>query len=398
MKRRILALCGGVLVLVVALSGGLAQEGRQVVVLTNGSRIQGVVTETDDGYEVKTKAGLVVLSKDQVVRVEQATEPGDELTERLSKIDQSDPAALYEVARWAAEKDMLPEARRLLKKVLALKPDHRRARRRLVLVEDLIEAAEREPTEDGQTDTGPAVRTRPRAVMKDMLKEEDIYRIRLMELKEADRVAIVFRDNLINRFIEKRRGLGDFREEAFVDRFRRAGNVAQARYILRNTDRDDYDIRDDILIKNDPKVLLEFRRNIWPLIAQNCASPSCHGGVEPRGGFKLYNTSRTNERVVYTNFYILQGWKKDGRKIIDRGDPSDSLLLQFGLPPKYAHSPHPTRVDATFNSVNDRQYRIVRNWIKSLRWPLLRPGYRVKYDIPGLPKPTTRTRPSLFDD
>lgn len=401
MTRKLLMLTAAAFALALVLSMDVTAK-QQVVVLKSGRRIQGEVTKIEAGYQVKTPGGTIVFAADQVAKVEDVVTQQDELQARLAKIDAKDPEALYQLARWAQGQGMLKEARDLLKKVLAIKSDHRQAKRRLELVEKQLAAATRpEAVATRVVATRPV--GKPPLVGKDqLLTKEDIYRIRLMELQENDLVNIRFRNKVLERFIKMMRGTDIFRRPDGERSFRGAKPVVQARYMLENTDENSYAIRDDILIQSDPKVMVQFKTKIWPIVAASCASPSCHGGAEGPGGFKLYNVPITDERVVYTNFYILHTWSRArrARKLIVRGDRDHrerSLLLQYGLPPNLARVRHPARTDPAFQSNTGRKYRLVDRWIRDLRHPFLSPGYRIDYQVPGMPKKTTTTQPSLFD-
>jgi len=361
----------------------------KVVTLKDGRKLAGEVTETSDGYEIRIRAGaVVVVSKDNVASVEDVKTSQSEYQLRLAKTDLKNPDSLYALARWATDNEMLTEARDVLKKVLALKSDHENAKLLLRLVEIRL-ARTTEPALPPTT--GPAV---PATGKLPLLKTEDVYRIRLLELRADDRARIEFRDDLLERFIESMRGVGIFAERGGETRFRTMSRVAQARYILENTDRDSA-LRDDILVKSDPAVITQFRTRVWPIISRGCATASCHGGVKAVGGLRLFSMPLKDERVVYTNFYILSEWS-GGRKLIDRGKPEMSRLLQYGLPKELAKAPHPKAfTPPLFLSPRDRNHKFVEDWIRSLRHPLVG-GYRIDYKIPGLPEPTTA--PSPFEE
>lgn len=394
MTRRILVL-GAVLALVAALTVEVT-AGEKILVLKDGRRIQGEVTKTPDGYAVKTVGGTAVFAADQVARIEEVVTPADELKKRLDEIDTNDPDALYDVAKWATDKNLLAEARNLLKQVLSIKPDHSQARLRLKIVEARLA---RQPATVGPKlpTTRPPIVKLPVMDKSDLLTNEDIYRIRLKELQEDDRVAIEFRNKVLSRFVEAMRGLGIFATPEGERQFHKAPRLKQVWYMLDNTDESDRAIRDDILVKTDPRVMREFRTRIWPIVVANCASPSCHGGAKGAGGFKIYNVPQTDDRISYTNFYILQAWSRGGHRLIDRENSKKSLLLQHGLPQKLASHPHPKRIDVAYRSQKDRNYKLVEDWIKDLRYPLLPPGYRIQYKLPSAPQETTTSSPSIFD-
>jgi len=362
---------------------------KQVLVLKDGRRILGEVTSSKSGYQVKIGSGAVaVFSADQVLRVEDVVTPAEELKKRLAKIDQTNADQLYRVARWASDRGLLAEAKGLLLKARKTDPKHENAKLLLRLVEMRLKAATR---------TAATASTRilvaPRTKFN-FLKPEDIYRIRLAELKKTDRAVIQYRNKVLDRFIKWMRGRDIFDTPDGERRFRGATKVAQVQYIQQKVDRES-PMLDDILVKSDPVVIKTFRTKIWPIVSKNCAVPSCHGGVEGAAGLKLYDVPLKDERALYTNFYILHKWSKGGRRLINRDNHEMSLLLQYGLPQKLARLPHPKRLDTIYRTKQDPSYRIVEGWIETLRFPFLRPGYRIKYTLPGqAPVPTTSTAPA----
>jgi hypothetical protein len=146
-------------------------------------------------------------------------------------------------------------------------------------------------------------------------------------------------------------------------------------------------MRDDVLVKSDPAAVREFKTKIWPVLAGSCASSACHGGAKGQGSFKLFNVALNDDKVMYTNFYILSAWSKGGLKMVDREYPENSLLLQYGLPANLARFVHPGKNEAVFRRKDEANYRIIENWItKSLAHPLL-DGYRIDYKLPLLDEP-----------
>ncbi|KKK96974.1 hypothetical protein LCGC14_2657410, partial [marine sediment metagenome] len=385
-----------IVAIVAAIAVGAVAE-HKVVTLKTGQRLTGEVTKTKDGYEIKTPRGTVVVAASQVLRIDKAVVPADELKRRLDRIDQSNAEALFGVANWAWEKKLLAESLDLLNKVLKLKPDHENAALLKRLVEIALAAQKPRPP------VGPTTRVTTtmgsRIHPSKLLKMDDVYRIRLLELRGSDRVPIEFRNKVLDEFIEANRGEDKLAERRGERDFRALRPVRQALYILDHTDRSDTRFRKNILVKKDPAVMRTFRTRVWPIVQAGCASASCHGGAKTPGKFKLFNAPMADDRVAYTNFYILQAWTKSSRAMIDRDEPAQSRLLQSGLPDEIAtraasHSKKPLQ-PPVFRSTRDRKFRLIEKWIKSLRQPLLRPGYRVNYALPGLgkPKPAPDTGP-----
>lgn len=374
----------------------VGSAAEKVVILTNGRQLVGEVTETKDGWQIRKPGGvLIVLGADDVARIEDVKTPEIEYQRRLAGTDQKDPEKLYQLARWATDRNMLTEARDVLKKVLKLKPDDENAKLLLRLVEIRLRAATRPAPPGATTREGVGVRIKP----SELLKKEDIYRIRLHELRENDRVRIKYRGDVLDRFVKSMRGVGIFAEEGGEVRFRRAPALVQVRYILENIDRDSL-LRNDILIESDPLVMSQFRTRIWQIISKGCATASCHGGIKGAGGLRLFSASARRDQVVYTNFYILTRWSRSGRKLMKRDNPEMSLLLQYGLPKGLARLRHSDRVRSNpiFRNPADGNYKILMAWLKLLKHPV--PGgarpYGIIYKIPGQPEPTTI--PSIYDD
>ena len=389
------------LAVVLVLAGAMAwcavvTAEQQAVVMKNGGRIVGEITRTSTGYHVKTATGDFDVAESDVVRVEVVRPREDEYKERLAKADPNNADQLYEVAKWAADNNMLVQARDLLNKVLELKPQHEDARLQLRLIEPKLTAATRTTTEGTAPETvkpTPGPSASDQDLLRTMMPTEDIYRLRLRELKANDSVQIDFRNKLIDRFLKANRGTGPFAEAGAEQEFLKLSRVAQARYILENIDRDNWAMLDDILVKSDPVVFRDFKTRIWPILAQTCASSACHGGVKGAGDLKLFNVAMGDERILYTNFYILHSYARGGQ-MIDRANPENSLLLECGLPKKLARTPHSKEINPVFPTRDDNNYRIILNWITTLRHPLLPEDYGVKYKVPGQPESAPSTEPA----
>jgi len=358
---------------------------KKVVILKNGRRIVGEVSKTKQGYEIRLKGGTVIIAADDVLKVTTFTDQKEELNRKLKEVRPDDPVGYYRVAYWAYNNGLLKEAREILtKKVLKLRPHYEDAELLLKLVELQIAKTAPSPTPS----TRPTTVTRPGK--RNLLSKEDIYHIRLVELKPTDKVVIRYRNKVLERFIKSMRGKGDFADPGFERTFRKWPKIKQVWYILSNTSRYNTAIRDDILIETDPQVIRVFRTRVWPIIAGTYASTSCYGGAKGKDGLKLFKGPPSDERITYTNFYILHKWQRNGLKFINRDDPDMSLLLQYGLPAKLAKVPKPSYIKGNiFTGPDDPRYKVIKNWIMSLRHPFLPPGYRVDYKLPGQ-SPTTK--------
>ena len=386
MKWRILTLAGA---LVLTLSAAVWAE-QKTVILKDGRRFTGEVTKTATGYEIRLRGSSTIsfpINIDQVLRVEDVADPLKEYRDRLAKVSPNDPEALYQLADWAVKQDMYAQGRELLDRALKIKPDHENSRLLLKLVEMKMAS--------GQTTPGSGPGPRPlvgptatrgaedKTLLDRMVKEEDIYRMRLMEVKPDERVLVEFRNSVLERFIKANRGQLIFAEPNGERTFTGWPNARKARYILDNTDRESFGVRDDILIKADPQVFRDFRTVVWPVVRESCATSTCHGGAKGAGRLKLYDLTIADDRVLYTNFYILTASGRGDQPLVNRASRENSLLLQHGLPRDLARSPHPQAIAAPFTSREDKKYRLIDEWIGTLRYPFLEPGYRVNYQLSG---------------
>ncbi len=362
-------------------------QTKKRITLKTGGVLEGTVKEVDGQYEVVTRHGLVKVAKDQVASIEPLITPEDEYRKRLEQIDPTKAEDHFKLGEWALGQGLLKNARKELKTALELNKDYDEAALLLREVEAKIKLADARRRPSGPLPT--TLPTLPGGLKFDpkwLVTEEEIYRIRLEELRGTDRVRVSFRGKLIERFINIMQGRRDFERPRFANEFRAYPPVAKAIYILDNVPREQVGITEDILIKSDPAFMVDFRSRIWPILATRCATTDCHGGKKPAGRLRLFKVAGKNVQVDYTNFMILESYVSHGRKLIDRDHKDLSLLLQYGLPPEQAKYNHPRkRRRSPYRSRNSRNYRLMLAWIRSLAGPPS-PDYRVKLRIPWAPK------------
>jgi hypothetical protein len=155
---------------------------------------------------------------------------------------------------------------------------------------------------------------------------------------------------------------------------------------------------ESVEISSDPADMIPFRTRVQPYILHNCATSACHGG-DKAGNFHLLrpeaNGGASTDQVVYTNFYIMSQYvAKDGGRVINRDEPTDSLFLQYGLPKTVAHFAHPGPADVRphFGDSSGPEYQNMVAWVKTLAFP--RPNYDVVYEIPGMASNAPATQPA----
>ncbi len=370
-----------------------ALAATKTVILKDGRKLTGEVTETKDGnIIVKTKYGETApIKPDEIQSIEDVVTPEEEYARKLKEIDPKSADDHYKLGKWAFDNGLLDIAEKELNEALEIDPDHKRASLLLRQVKAKLEEAgetggtggtEPEKGEEGGKTTEGAAAVKPEY----LVSQEDIYRIRFAELRESDRVTVELKNDVVERYIESMQGIGDFKEKNFAKKFRGWPKLQKAKYIHDNTESDNVSIRDDILITKDPQFMTDFRTQVWPILTGGCAALSCHGGEKVNGGLKVFNVSAKDVKVDYTNYVLLWGCVKtnDGggyRRVIDKNWPELSLLLQYGLPPENARYKHPVKIKAMFTSTKDKRYIRILDWIKSLEGPPM-PNYHLAYKPP----------------
>lgn len=373
-------------VLVSCLLAAAAIGATEVVTLKTGRKITGEVTKTADGYEVKTKLGVIVFAAEQVASIEEFISPDLEYEQRRAKMDPKTAADHLALGQWAFGKGLLEISRKELKAALALKADYEKARALLKQVEARIKATGTSTGGNGPktvprtTDVGVGPRVKPTW----LVPMEDVYKIRMAEFSgdpEKEKVRVSFRNDVVKRFVNSMRGKNDFKDPNAERQFLGISPLRKARYMIQKTSRDSTRIRDDILINSDPRFMISFRRGVWPIVAQHCATAQCHGGEKPKGGLKLFKIA-ANVKVDYTNFVLLDGFLSRGWRLVDRSNPEKSLLLEYGLPKAQAQKKHPTKTVPAFSSRKASGYKRVLKWIEDELNGPRHPDYRVKYQPP----------------
>ncbi|MBI4565465.1 MAG: hypothetical protein HY716_12295 [Planctomycetes bacterium] len=98
------------------------------VVLRNGARFEGRVTESASSVVVELDYGTITLRRSDVARIHRGPSALDELERRAAALRPGDVEGRYRLARWAAERDLLTRARKLFEEVVVREPDHAGAR------------------------------------------------------------------------------------------------------------------------------------------------------------------------------------------------------------------------------------------------------------------------------
>lgn len=354
------------------------------VTLTDGRTLTGTVEKTETGLKVKTRYATLELEASSVKSLKPVLRAEDAYIVKRKDINTSDPEDLYRLALWVWENhsdnlEMLQRAKADLEGAIGLKEDYARAKILQRQVEAKIKSLETSTTPGG---SDPVDR---RTIGEGKLvNERDIFWLRLMELRDDERAYGRFEGDTLQNYIDTMRGsnVDNWDNPNKEQQFKAWPFYRQVQEILDNTPVTNTSLLSGILIRRDPQFMIEFRSRIWPMVKAYCAGEQCHGGPTPRGGLKfITELGPDRDSVDYTNFAILVGWNRNGRRLVDRGKYEESLLLQYGMNTKAAKIEHPTKIQPMFQDKNSRRYRQIMDWMKKLRGPIY-PNYHLQYSPP----------------
>jgi len=234
------------------------------------------------------------------------------------------------------------------------------------------------------------------------LTPEEVSRIRYLELRgmrlgqatnRPDRVIVKIPQETTEAFLKEMEGHEDWRGDATRREFLRLTAPQKLHQIAiyrgaRYADR--------VRIMSDPEVFVAFRQNVMPTAVRACAQPGCHlyDPQHPRP-FQLFKDPVKSEATTYANFVMLCEMEIDGRRVINRAKPEESLLLTYLLPVKdvepalrHAGNPGPKTI---FRTRKARGYRAIQKWIASLKHPA--EDYGVRFNPPPSPPRSDNDHP-----
>lgn len=400
--------------LFVLIQWSAAAQAREGIVKTrDGRTIQGDVTQADNGdVSINVRGVVMNLARADIESVEYPESFDTQYQQRLDALKANDAAGRLELARWAFDNQQYERAREAAQAAIDIDPNSADAVTMLetIRVQMRLEQnrqepppnADAQPSDDGQITQEPedsADRSGSldgvRRVERNLLTADDINRIRQLELKpNDDAVRVRFANDVERRFAST--------SNQDPGRFRNLRPVQKAIQIL---DDNDPDFTRDVHIMSDPSAMMEFRRLVQPLALNGCATTGCHGS-SAGGKFILYSPAES-EDITYTNFYILQQYRKPAaqgqnsvfgageHRMIDRSNPQDSLLLQYGLPADIAQVDHPPvrGLKPIFRNLQDPRYQQVVRWMNESLKPV-DPDYGIDYQPPSAPPAPATTEPA----
>ena len=373
-----------------------AQAATKTFVLKDGTRITGeVISESDETIVVKTRLGRVTVARYSIEEVIEVVLPAEEYATKKAALADDDLDGHLELGRWAMSKGLYDQAMERCEFVLAADAENSSA----AILKRQVEAIQNAEAQRNDEAENPTPTTRPTTVADGggidpdaLITMEDIYRIRLAESRSTyndnraiRRMRVTFKNDLLDRLATAWEGREDFDPREFT----KASDGEKLSIIDQALDRDDWENRDDIEIVSEVLFMQEFHEFVFPLLRRSMASVPAHASKEMHGGFRLLlspsrvPTDEITLRVNYSNFILLDSFEtEDGRRMIDRDRPAESLLLQYGLPRNmamYKHGPVGGQdIKPMFRDKDDPNYKQMLAWITMLRGPV-HPIYNISY-------------------
>lgn len=379
--------------LAAVLTASVIWADQGVVKTKDGATFDGDLSEDATNIIVNIRGIETVIPKSDVLSVEHSGDYSQAFITRLSQLPPTDVAGRLTLAREAFGKRQYELATRAINSARSIDPNSRDAAELtdLIASQMRMERAKETPVAPTSQPIQPAM-----AAMMDrrLLTGADVEAIRRRELTSNDTgVRLRFDADVKKRF-------SDSQNMAFAD-FNMLTPLDQAMAIL---NKGDESVRAQLHVLTDPRAILDFRRQVQPLVTQNCATVGCHG-TSAGGGFMLF-TPTENDLVTYTNFYILQNYSRRndnasgvfaGRvlKLVDRGHGDRSLLANYGLPPTMGEYDHPEvrgrTIQPIFRNKEDARYVALLDWMNNTLIPF-EPDYGIRY-TPPLPTSMPKANP-----
>jgi hypothetical protein len=102
------------------------------VVLKNGSKLEGTVTEAGNKVIVDVGSGTITIDRAEVASISRPDDLNREFDHRMASVQPDDAEAHYQVYLWARKQDGLkPRADKLLRRTIEIDPNHAASRRAL---------------------------------------------------------------------------------------------------------------------------------------------------------------------------------------------------------------------------------------------------------------------------
>ena len=378
-----------VLILLAVAAPGWARVA--VVTTTDGRTLEGEMVRETDEVVVLSIAGIeATVPRDQVESLAYRESDRDYFQAKRAELEDDNLDGRLALVQEMVERDAIGIAESELSALDRAFPDNPQVTEKRQLIE-----ARRSLKTGGELNAerglvrvlGPAIpphpaprRARPPPAPTRTSDDDQINRLKVFEVDLDQNPRITIPRETLDTFLDTYAGqegvpAGTSERQQFL----RLSGTEQLEMFFNKQARDLYG---QVQVRSVPGPLAEFRRSVNPRHVARYLAPSFgNGKVE---GFNVFTSRPDSDQEAYTNFYLLTRMKFDGIPMIDRGNPQQSLLLQWGLPRDQAQHPAPD-VEGwrpAFRSADDPTYLRYLAWIESL-WGQDTPDYGIDYTPPS---------------
>jgi hypothetical protein len=378
-------------VLLLALLPTLVSAKEAVVTLSDGRQLQGELLEQNEQRIVLSISGVrTTLNRSNIAHLRVLESMAKRYRQRRADLSEDDLAGRRELVHWLVEQKAYKLAAQELKTLRRRFPEDNRLTILWRVVQERLKlrrARESDSEAETQPTTQPADEPAPLR-LEDRLSESQVNLMRVWEVTDPleSQPEVLISNEVIRELYS---AYADHRRMPegpnMLRRLMEAPGYEQLELMFRLQAREFYGRARMI---SDPEPLRQFR--VWlheRYVLGFCARPQCHGG-KAIGGLPLFRRQSATDRTFYSNFYSLSQYRNDAGLMIDRRRPSDSLLLQYGLPRAKAKRPHPEVENwrPHFFSAESREYQSYLGIIDGL---YNRPQYTLDTELPIADRPIT---------
>jgi len=366
--------------------GRVLKAGQRVrVVMKDGQSFTGEFLSKDRLNVVITIAGIrTTFDQEKVDHVVALKSFEEEYRDLKKTLDPDDYAQRSDLCRWLYGRGEYELAAQELEALLDDTSQFPEARQLLRTVNKAIELHSSTTDRDGSKvpETNDSSVQPSQFVSATLLTDSDVNLMRIYEVDLKDPPRMIVPREVIDELFKKY-GQSEMLPQTEEGRRRfyskKPSEILDILFELQARE-----LYGKIRVLSEPKAFMRFRldvERIW--LTNTCATSRCHGGVNG-GKFYLFNKRTNDSRTVYTNFLILERIKIGGKPLLNYDKPSESLLLQMGLPRNQTGTPHPL-VDGwrpVFRDRADPLFQKAEGWMNGMYRP--RPDYPVNYVLPKI--------------
>ncbi|MFW6058856.1 MAG: hypothetical protein ACODAQ_01660 [Phycisphaeraceae bacterium] len=367
-------------VLVIAALAPTAVAEQAIITTTDGNQISGeLVSENDDEVVLSISGIRTTISRERIESIDIQPTIEEVYRQRRAELEDDDLDGRYDLAYDLYRQNALDLALRELADLVERFPDEQRVERLQRVVEQRKQMLEeREAEQPRERPTARERQPAPRAQPAASLTPAQINMIRVYEIDLEEEPRIQIPNPVLDEFLAQYADRDDVPSDRTAQaRFKRAEGFRQLELMFNVRAREFYD---EVIVRQDPPVMRAFRTRLHnQYVLGYCATSECHGSADAPGNLRLVRGRPTSTETVYTNFYLLNEYRSDAGSMINRGEPTQSLLLQYGLPRDVAERPHPEveRWTPRFTGVDDRFFQRYAQILDELWSP--RPDYGIDF-------------------